>query len=142
MAGNYKKCKMCGKIFASTGGSECPQCIMDTEKKFGLIKEYLYNHPDATVVQISEATEVEEKMILHFLKEGRLEMKSADGSLRCEKCGVSITSGRMCNNCMNSLSNALSSVLPQKETPAEKERKTRTGSGVTDSLHVNVTKRG
>lgn len=140
MATNYKKCKVCGKIFASTGGTECPQCIMETEKKFGLIKEYLYNNPNATVMQISEATEVEEKMILHFLKEGRLEMKSADGSLRCEKCGAAITSGRMCANCMSSLSNALSSVLPQK-TAVEKDKTPRTGSAKPDSLYVNINRR-
>ncbi len=142
MATSYKKCRTCGNIFPSNGQKECPRCVMAVEKQFGVIKDYLYNNPNATVVQIAEATEVDERQILNFLKEGRLEMKSADGFLKCEKCGAPITSGRMCPKCMNSLSNALNKVLPNKEPQVQREKTVKSGSNALDKLHVDINKRG
>ncbi len=136
MAGKYVKCKSCGKIFPFNGKNECPMCLMEVERKFDLIKNYLYNYPSATVLELSEKTGVEEATILHFLREGRLEMKSADGSLCCEKCGKPVTSGRMCKECAGSISNALNRVLPKKEVPV-KEKPAPAGLGSSsERLHI------
>lgn len=137
MALNYKTCKNCGNIFQSTGPDICPGCLRKMEDQFKIIKEYLYQHPKASVEEVAEKTEVEEKLILHFLREGRLEMVAADGSLVCEKCGAPITSGRLCKTCSGTLANALESVLPRQENTAAQKRRSM-GSGKPDKLHVDI----
>ncbi len=145
MVNNFRTCKFCGKIFSYMGKDLCPQCIRDLENKFTTIREYLYKHPGASVAQVSEDTEVDEKMILYFLREGRLEMKNAGGFLSCEKCGASITTGRLCKQCMNSLSSALGNAVSSAHQTAsqQKEPESRSKSrATTDSkgnrLHVDI----
>lgn len=142
MALQYKQCKYCGTIFQSTGGNECPRCMKDREEKFTIIKEYLYKNQGASVAEISNETGIEEKLILHFLRDGRLEMVVADGSLACEKCGAPIKSGRLCRKCSESLSRALGSVLPKQSKPApQKKAPYGLKSDRSDGLHVDISKR-
>lgn len=140
MALKYKTCIYCGRIFQSSGPDICPECLRKLEEQFKLIKEYLYQNPRASVEEVSKETGIDEKLILHFLREGRLEMVSADGSLLCEKCGAPITSGRLCKKCSDTLAQALGSVLPnQKQQEDENEkRRGRLGSGKMDKLHVDI----
>lgn len=140
MALNYKTCSYCGRIFQSSRSSSCPECVRKMEDQFKIIKEYLYQHPRASVEEVSNETEIDEKLILHFLREGRLEMVAADGFLICEKCGESITSGRLCKKCSDTLAHALGSVLP-KQNQADDDKpinRKSMGSGKMDKLHVNV----
>lgn len=142
MALQYKQCKYCGTIFQSAGGNECPRCMKEKEEKFTVIKEYLYKNQGASVAEISAATGVDEKLILYFLRDGRLEMMAADGSLVCEKCGTPIKSGRLCKKCSESLSRALGSVLPQKSKPDSKKKIAHgLKSERSDGLHVDISKR-
>ena len=139
MALQYKTCKSCGRIFQSAGADVCPECLREMEEQFKVIKDYLYQKPGASVEEISKETGIDEKLILHFLREGRLEMIHPDGSLLCEKCGAPITSGRLCKKCAESLSHALGSVLPKQKAPEETGGK-RAGLGRTrpDKLHVDI----
>ncbi|MEA5004548.1 MAG: MerR family transcriptional regulator [Christensenella sp.] len=143
MALNYKTCGYCGRIFQSSGASACPECLRKMEDQFKTIKEYLYQHPRASVEEVSKETEIDEKLILHFLREGRLEMVAADGFLVCEKCGAPITSGRLCKKCSDTLAHALGSVLPKQNHVDEDQTNNRKsmGSGKMDKLHVNINSR-
>ena len=60
------------------------------------VRDYIYQHPDASIKEISEKTEVDEKIILDFLKEERLSLRTADGLLRCQQCGKPIEKGSYC----------------------------------------------
>lgn len=94
------------------------------------------------MAEISNETGIEEKLILHFLREGRLEMMTADGSLVCEKCGTPIKSGRLCRKCSEALSHALNSVLPQKSALGNERKGTGIAkTGRADGLHVDILKR-
>lgn len=111
MAANFRTCKGCGKIFQSAMAEFCDQCAKEFDDKFVSIRNYLYDHPDATVVEVVENTQVEEKIVLHFLKEGRLEMKNATGLLTCEKCGKPIATGRLCDSCKKNMSQVLNKAI-------------------------------
>lgn len=133
MAINFKQCKECGNIFQNPSSDICPKCTKEQDEQFEKIKKYLYKNPGAGVMEVAEATEVEEKLILHFLKEGRIELSEPDGSIRCEKCGKAISSGRMCLECSKELAGKLNSVLPQKkEDPILREK---------SKLHLDINKR-
>ena len=116
MSGGFKKCQWCGSIFSYVGHAFCPKCLTELDEKFVKIRKYLYENPNANVEMVAEATEVEAKVIKHFLREGRLQLKTSGGStLTCEKCGAPVTSGRLCENCMKNLSSQMESVLPQSK---------------------------
>ena len=53
------------------------------------------------IEEVVENTGVPEKVILYYLKEGRLSMVNATGLLRCEQCGATINFGRLCEKCQN-----------------------------------------
>lgn len=129
---DFKKCRKCGNIFRSMGNPLCSNCLNRIEDEFKLIKDFLYKNPNATVQEIANELNIDEKPILNFIKEGRLEMKVADGSVTCDKCGIPITSGRLCKACSGKLSNKLQSVLPQ--APASKKHADNIQAG--SKMHV------
>jgi len=102
---------MCGRLFQSYGSVCCPECVDEMDKAFVKIKEFLYEHENAKIVDVVEGTGIAEKYVLQFLKEGRLSIEGAEDALRCEDCGRPISSGRYCSNCREKLVNVLSSVV-------------------------------
>jgi len=105
-----KKCLRCGKLFKVDNLSSdlCPYCIKLDNEDFEKIRDYLYEHKTATYVQLSEATGISVMQIERYLRNGRLEIP--EGSpiyIKCERCGAEIKSGRICNACSLSLSNAM-----------------------------------
>lgn len=139
MALEFKKCKTCGRIFQGFG-LRCPDCIEEEERQFTMVKDYIWEHPGASMHELVENTGVDAKLVLRFLKEGRLEMDTADGLLVCEKCGAPITSGTMCAKCKEKLSKAMDSVLPKSQAPQPKSSGDNPFSNAmrADKLHVNV----
>ncbi|SFQ02976.1 MerR family transcriptional regulator [Caldicoprobacter faecalis] len=97
---DIRNCKRCNRLFQYNGIKYCPSCVMELDEMFKKVRDYLYEHPDATIIEVSEATGVEEKIILEFLREGRLELKEPSPVLTCERCGKPITTGRMCKECL------------------------------------------
>lgn len=134
---NFRKCKTCGNIFNFMGKPICPNCVKKMDEDFAKVRKFIYENPNARVEEISEETGVEPKMIMQFLREGRLELKVADGSLVCEKCGIPISSGRMCHTCSQSLSNNIASVLPK--SPEQQKQKPKFTNNKS-KLHVSVSK--
>lgn len=109
---NIKNCTRCGKIYNYDGFKICYNCRKGDEQDFVKIKEYLNENPGANISDVSEATEVDTKKIIEFLKEGRVEI--AEGGnliLECEKCGVSIRTGRFCDKCTSGLQRELGQVV-------------------------------
>ncbi len=66
-------------------------------------REYIYDNPDTNVVEVSEELEIDEDLILKWLRQGRLELKGEGVGYPCDRCGKSIKSGRFCDSCQNEL---------------------------------------
>lgn len=98
-----KKCSFCGKMFSSYGSTICPLCMEEMDQHFSVVRDYLYDYPNASIEQVCEATEVDEKVVMHLLRDGRIRMVEATGLLKCEQCGTPIDSGRYCATCSNTL---------------------------------------
>ncbi|MFZ5986022.1 MAG: MerR family transcriptional regulator [Bacillota bacterium] len=113
---DVRNCKICGKIYNYIGGSPvCQDCRQQDEADFKRVKEYLYDHPGATIFEVSKELEVSVQKIKGYLKEGRLEIVGEEGNmiLECESCGKSIKTGRFCNDCAKGLANDIKSTADQ-----------------------------
>ncbi|HWS30742.1 MAG TPA: MerR family transcriptional regulator [Clostridia bacterium] len=140
MATDIRQCKMCGKLFHSLGNPLCSECSDEMDRRFIKVRDFIYAHPEATIPEIVEKTEVPEKNILTFLREERLVLAHATGLLNCERCAAPISSGRFCEDCKNQLLRALTPVVvhkameqpelePEKQ-PQKKESRKNDGQGM------------
>ena len=110
---DVRNCKGCGKLFNYMSGAQlCPECRAKLEKKFSSVKDYIGEHPPASISQVAEDMDVSVKQIKQWVKEERLILSEAslDGVL-CEHCGRPITSGRFCDKCKAAMANNLRSAL-------------------------------
>lgn len=97
-----KTCEECGRTFAAENGRTlCKRCFdKKIDNDFKLVRDYLYDHPGADIKEVADETGVDEAVILKLLKQDRIEVvEEANTLLRCEKCGKSIKSGRLCDDC-------------------------------------------
>ena len=104
-----RQCRVCGRIFQSYGSSVCSNCTEEMDKAYIKVRDYIYGHPNADILEITKKTEVPEKWILDFLKEERLSLQNESLVLTCEQCGKPITTGRFCKNCISDLAKVISS---------------------------------
>ncbi len=100
---DIRNCKMCGRIFQYNNIPYCHSCVLKREEMFVTVREYIWENPDANVPEVSEETGIDEKIILEFLREGRLELKKESIGLPCERCGAPIRTGRYCEKCTREL---------------------------------------
>ena len=82
------------------------------------------------MVEISEALEVDGKIILDFIRDGSLELSEDSYALTCERCHKPIAQGRYCDDCKASLSNIFKEVVsahtqPEKKQEEGKKKKAR-----------------
>lgn len=99
---DLKTCQNCHRLFTSVSGSfMCPNCSALVEDKFKEVKQFIRSNPEATSYQVSEACDVSLQQVREWIKEERIEYRqqSAKIGIECEKCGVTITSGRLCEKC-------------------------------------------
>jgi methionyl-tRNA synthetase len=93
------------------------------EQKFQEVKKFIYDHPDASVNDVSEANDVSVKQLKQWIREERLMFTSATATgIECEKCGAPIRSGRYCDKCKQEMSNSLSGLLDKPSAPESTKR--------------------
>ena len=51
---NVKKCRECGGLFQSTGKDICSDCLKKLVDVFVAIRDYLDEHPNAKIPEVSE----------------------------------------------------------------------------------------
>lgn len=120
-----RNCKLCGKIFNYVSSPFCPACAKDLENKFEQVKAYIYEHPGAGLVEVSEENEVSQSIIKRWIKEERLSFaEDSQVTFSCEKCGVPIRTGRFCKDCKGKMQNALGGLYHAEPVKQEKKRDT------------------
>lgn len=109
-----KNCNKCGKIYSYiVGPNLCPACKQEVEETFQEVKQYLYEHPGLSVVEVAKATGVSSNQIRQWVREERLQlMQSTLDDITCELCKTPITSGRYCPQCKATIRNRLDSAYP------------------------------
>lgn len=116
-----RNCKKCGRLFGYVRSPFCQECTKELDEKFKQVKEYLWEHPGAGIAEVSEEIEVSPSIIQYWLKEERLSFtESSRIGLTCERCGVSIQTGRYCTRCKSKMKQELQKVYAV--TPQGRER--------------------
>ena len=134
--GDVINCKKCSKImnYQGVGSRICNDCKQEEEQIFAKIKDYLYRNSGATLSQVANELQVSVQKIKLFLKEGRLEICETEGNilLECEKCGKSIRTGRLCDDCSRDFSKGLTNARDglKKQVNEENESKTVATTGI------------
>lgn len=105
---NLSNCSRCGKVFAKTIRDVCPDCYREEEEAFKIVYRFLSQRKnrEATLDEIVKATDVDEELIIKFIKENRLRSSQFPKlAYPCERCGVDIVEGRLCHNCSQDIIN-------------------------------------
>ncbi len=92
---DVRNCRTCGKLFNYLSGPPiCPTCANALDKKFEMVKEYIYDHPRVGIKEVSEECEVSVAQITQWIREERLTFaEDLMIGLDCEGCGVTIRTG-------------------------------------------------
>ena len=112
---NVRNCRNCGKLFNYiTGPSLCPVCRQALEANFQEVKQYIREHTNVGIGEVSEACDVDPAQIRQWLRDDRLEV-TADSPLmlNCECCGAPIRSGRFCDKCRSSMTNSFNGIIKE-----------------------------
>ena len=132
--GEIKNCKKCGRIFSSENGQiYCSRCRNSDEEDFKVVREYIYDNPDSNVMEVSEATGVDEEKILKFLRQGKLVLKGDGVGLQCERCGAAINTGRFCDQCAKEIKSGFSKAFG---LDSEKEGKKKEAAKDSKRMHI------
>src|SRR5690606_37994010 len=100
-----RNCLRCGKLFTDRGQPYCTECLKENQADFEKVRQYLKEHPNASVVEVSQDTGVPTQRIFDFVRQGRLVLNihaSGEG-VPCESCGKPVATGRLCEDCMRDL---------------------------------------
>jgi flagellar operon protein (TIGR03826 family) len=119
-------CSRCGGVFVKTVRDICENCYRQEEEAFQKVYYFLRERKNrgATVLEIVEATRVEEELIFKFVKERRLTPKDFPGlTYPCERCGEDITEGKICTTCQQELKRDLSAFEEEERRRDEWNRK-------------------
>src|SRR5690625_7951722 len=99
-------CARCNQVFVKSVRDICLDCYREEEEAFEKVYKFLSKREnrEATLEEIVKATKVEEELIIKFIRTNRLQ-KSRFPKLAypCERCGVHISKGKLCENCSRSI---------------------------------------
>jgi flagellar operon protein (TIGR03826 family) len=118
---NLRNCPECGRVFSYVGRNLCPKCLEKEEEEYMTVRRYVRDHRGASILEVADATGIEEEKILQFLRDGRLESGGFSVALECERCGRKIGSGRYCSDCLAQMDAQIrGAVTPKNKVSTEK----------------------
>ncbi len=119
-----RNCPQCGRLFNYIRTNLCPVCVKEAEEEFQKVRIHLRDNPNISIIELAEETDVEEEKIIQWIREGRIESKGLKGSsLKCEDCGVPISSGSKCEKCKQELADGFSRISQEMQSSMENEKK-------------------
>lgn len=130
MALNIVNCKKCGRIFQQvTSRRICPDCERELEDKFVEVRDYIRDHPNVSIMEVSRETEVSVEQLKQWVREERLLFTNAEGSgIECVMCGVPIATGKYCARCKEKMAHSLESAYEKpKVTMAQPQASSSKG---------------
>ena len=121
---DVKTCRRCRRFFNYISGpSICPACRDELEKKFLQVKDYIREHENAGVLEVSEQNDVGVPQIQQWIREERLQFsENSDYALACEHCGAPIYTGRFCEDCKKKLIGGLNASDDTEDKSPKKKK--------------------
>lgn len=121
-----RNCPECGSVFTFVRTNLCPACQKKDEEDFRKVRSFIMRNANASILKISEETEVDEKKIMRYIREGRIRIAPDNEGIvvQCEVCGKRIPNGRLCEACSEKLSSGLRrSIMAENIKQHEEEKK-------------------
>lgn len=107
---DIRQCSRCRSLFQYRGNQMCPECVRQVDELFTKVRNYIYDHPNALMVQIINETGADESEIDMWLREGRLILdRNSTPLIKCELCQKPIVSGHYCDDCAVEMKNTIQS---------------------------------
>jgi flagellar operon protein (TIGR03826 family) len=104
-------CPDCGEIFVKNKFRDtCEKCWKAEQNAYDTVSKFMKKRENraATMLQVVEATGVSEKLILKFIKNGKLQTAQFPNlGYPCDKCGAIIRTGRLCESCAGAIKSEL-----------------------------------
>ena len=111
---NMRNCMRCGMMFQYNGSGHliCPRCRDEDRRDFERVKNYVYEHKGATIMEVADELNINPSIIEGFLRAGRLEIPNDSAVfIHCERCKKEIRSGRFCPSCAAQLTTEMKRAL-------------------------------
>ncbi len=117
-------CSSCKRLFNYIGGQRlCPACRDNLEKKFQEVKQYVRDNPNSSISDVSTEMDVPVSQIKLWIRQERLAFtEDSKVMIECERCGMSIRTGRFCEKCKKNMTDTLGS-LYHHETEETRRRR-------------------
>ncbi|MFU0789777.1 TIGR03826 family flagellar region protein [Virgibacillus proomii] len=119
-------CAQCGNLFLKGTRTICRACYEKEEEAFQKVYQFMRQRKnrEATMTEIVEHTGVEEELIIKFIKEKRLlPTEFPNIGYPCSHCGKKITSGNLCQACLEKLRKDLEQHEELEDRMNEKEER-------------------
>lgn len=124
---NIRNCRRCGTVFSSEGEMICLQCRQEDEVDYKRVKDFLWEHPKTSLMELSDILQISTDKIKRFLRDGRLEVSGTENMLlACETCGNSISAGRYCEECRKKVKRDIGSLTRDIDTSKESKESKET----------------
>ncbi len=96
-----KNCKRCKKAFTAPINSAefCPACMKKSLNEIQSLTTLINDNNDITLSELSSTTSISEKVILKHLHNRKIPVFQ-EAISKCKRCGMDITSGIFCGNCL------------------------------------------
>lgn len=119
-------CPNCGEVFAKNVVDVCPKCYRVEEEAFQKVYKFLQKQKNrsAALPEIANETEVEEELIIKFLKQNRLRASEFPQLMYpCESCGKLISEQRYCKECTSAITSEWGEAKKKVENPPEEKER-------------------
>lgn len=105
-------CQQCGDLYYQySSGRRCPRCLEAEEDAFQRVLAHLRQTQERSIPRIAEATEVDQRLIIRWLRQKRIGFEVVPGELSCRRCGTAVSSGSFCERCQRALADAIAEQL-------------------------------
>ncbi|SES30286.1 TIGR03826 family flagellar region protein [Salipaludibacillus aurantiacus] len=134
-------CPNCGKVFAKALRPTCDACAQQVEEKFERVYKFIRKRENrqATMDEVTEATDVEKALVYQFIREGRLQLAQFPNlGYPCEKCGVQIRQNRLCSTCTDEINKGIRTKDRQKAFEQRMKNRENPRAGIYTTLDDRV----
>lgn len=127
-------CTICGKLYLKDHTDYCLDCYKDMEREFKIITDFLKIEENrfASIEEISAFTDVAEKRIADFIRDGRIYVEDYPNlGYGCAHCGTLIKRQMLCASCFEEFTSEVNKTLKAEKfledanKPYEQEQKAR-----------------
>ncbi len=118
-------CTICGKLYLKDHTDYCLDCYKEMEQEFKVVNDFLKVEENrfASIEEVSTFTEVAEKRIAEFIRDGRIYVEDYPNlGYGCAHCGTLIKRQMLCKNCFEEFTAEVNKTLKAEKFLEEANR--------------------